>query len=83
MYRTVLALTNPTLPSLDLHNYNLATYQKEQINPGATQLRKRVETVSVRVYMEVEHGTYCPPVGLIKGPQHWYVGGPGGKNDTN
>ena len=51
---------NATL--LDLHIYNLITHlsQLGQFDSGAVQLGRRFETVRVRLYNEVKHGTYNP-----------------------
>ena len=72
-----------TATLLDLYNHNMMTYryQSIQADPGAVQLRRRFESMSVRFFIKVllKRGTYYPPK-LLKGPQHLsLVLPPGGK----
>ena len=65
------------LQNSGLHNHNLMTYQWRQNDP-LVQLRRRLETVSVRFNIEVKRGTYDLPPALGSEQQTEPLG-PGGK----
>ena len=55
---------------LELHNHSLMTSGSDTVLSRGRATAQKVETVSVRFYIEVKRGTYYPPC-LSKGPQHW------------